>query len=276
MLLALLNTFASIVIFGSLLAGLPLSRLGTNGGGGRTTRCLGFDILRGQFGRVASGCICAPALFLLLSAPAHVKCAVLLPVALLLAWWLRAAHTSHPGGPRAHRILREPQWPDKTWHVDAGWRCAVAEESHERTHAELPNGQKLTGEPAGRQTWHREPGGKETVGFNPSKNPNPDDSVWRAQRVAAWKAKGGSVPSDSWRVTGPLDAARKAMAWYQVLQSDDGHWAGDYGGPLSPNPNPNHYPDPKPNPNPNPNPTPNPSPDQVRSSSYPGWWWCGT
>ena len=33
-LLPLLNTFASIVIFGSLLAGLPLSRLGTNGGGG--------------------------------------------------------------------------------------------------------------------------------------------------------------------------------------------------------------------------------------------------
>ena len=37
-LLPLLNTFASIVIFGSLLAGLPLSRLGTNGGGGRSTR----------------------------------------------------------------------------------------------------------------------------------------------------------------------------------------------------------------------------------------------
>ena len=158
-LLPLLNTFASIVIFGSLLAGLPLSRLGTNGGGGRSTRCLGFDILRGQFGWVASGCICAPTLLLLLSASAHVKCAVLLPAALLLAWWLCGTHTSHPGGPRAHRILREPQWPDKTWYVDAGWRCAVAEESHERTHAELPNGQKLTGEPAGRQTWHREPRG---------------------------------------------------------------------------------------------------------------------
>ena len=170
------------------------------------------------------------------------KCAVLLPAALLLAWWLCGTHTSHPGGPRAHRILREPQWPDKTWYVDAGWRCAVAEESHERTHAELPNGQKLTGEPAGRQTWHREPRGmfaaaKETEGFNPSKNPNPNDSIWRAQRVAAWKAKGGSVPSGAWRVTGPLDAARKAMAWYQVLQSEDGHWAGDYGGPLSPPPN---------------------------------------
>ena len=248
-LLPLLNTFASIVIFGSLLAGLPLSRLGTNGGGGRSTRCLGFDILRGQFGWVASGCICAPTLLLLLSASAHVKCAVLLPAALLLAWWLCGTHTSHPGGPRAHRILREPQWPDKTWYVDAGWRCAVAEESHERTHAELPNGQKLTGEPAGRQTWHREPRGmfaaaKETEGFNPSKNPNPNDSIWRAQRVAAWKAKGGSVPTGAWRVTGPLDAARKAMAWYQVLQSEDGHWAGDYGGPLSlsPNSDSNPYP----------------------------------
>ena len=52
------------------------------------------------------------------------------------------------------------------------------------------------------------------------------------------------MPSGAWRVTGPLDAARKAMAWYQVLQSEDGHWAGDYGGTLSlsPNSDPNPYP----------------------------------
>ena len=101
---------------------------------------------------------------------------------------------------------------------------------------------------------------KEREGFNPSKNPNPEDLLWRAQRVAAWKAKGGTIPDASWKVAGParcmhhprmlerrstvaravvwvdsrggsallrqLDAARKAMAWYQVLQSDDGHWAG--------------------------------------------------
>ena len=91
----------------------------------------------------------------------------------------------------------------------------------------------MTGEPAGRQTWHREgaKGKKEKVGFNPSRNPNVEDSLWRAQRVAAWRAKGGKVPDGSWRVAGALDAARKAMAWYQVLQADDGHWAGDYGGP---------------------------------------------
>ena len=48
----------------------------------------------------------------------------------------------------------------------------------------------LTGEAAGRQIWHRSDtrAAKAPFGFNPSTNPNPEDEIWRAQRVAAWKA----------------------------------------------------------------------------------------
>lgn len=28
-----------------------------------------------------------------------------------------------------------------------------------------------------------------------------------------------------------MDAARRGVKFYQMLQCDDGHWAGDYGGP---------------------------------------------
>ena len=96
------------------------------------------------------------------------------------------------------------------WHIDKGWRCASAEESHECTEKELPNGERLTGEPAGRQTWHHTAvGGTEEKGFNPANNPNPDDSIWRAQRVAAWKKQGGKVPDASWKPKGPLEHLRK-------------------------------------------------------------------
>ena len=40
------------------------------------------------------------------------------------------------------------------------------------------------------------------------------------------------VPDGRWQPKGALDCLRKAMRWYEVLQADDGHWAGDYGGPM--------------------------------------------
>ena len=33
-------------------------------------------------------------------------------------------------------------------------------------------------------------------------------------------------------VTSPREAAKNGMLFYSKLQADDGHWAGDYGGPL--------------------------------------------
>ncbi|KAG7348086.1 S-2,3-epoxysqualene cyclase [Nitzschia inconspicua] len=75
---------------------------------------------------------------------------------------------SMPGGPRPHKIQRQPQWKQgQLYTLDPlilnGWKCLVAEESHQATESkfaqELVNSSsgeqtpKLTGEPAGRQTW---------------------------------------------------------------------------------------------------------------------------
>ncbi|ORY69166.1 terpenoid cyclases/protein prenyltransferase alpha-alpha toroid [Leucosporidium creatinivorum] len=42
----------------------------------------------------------------------------------------------------------------------------------------------------------------------------------------------GSSSADSSRPATPLEAARKGFEFYKKLQSEDGHWAGEYGGPL--------------------------------------------
>ena len=241
-----LSVVASLILFGHVLANRPLDLIGMNRGAGYCTRILGYDSSRGEFSLMATAGILIPPLCLLLwtvSGPAR---AVAICVVLLAGiWYLTAMHVSHPGGARPHRILREPQWEDRTWHMDAGWRCKVAcrrcgftcmlttehvpqqvaEASHRATHAELPNGHHLVGEPAGRQTWHHTPGGAgagtgpPSFSFNPATNPNPEDEIWRAQRVAAWRALGKEVPDASWRPTSTFDFLKKALWWLCILRA---------------------------------------------------------
>lgn len=239
----LTSSVVGLLFFGHALADVPLERMGTNTGAGYNTRVLGYDGARGEFSMFATLCIFGPWLLVVPCLSEQGALAVLSTLALLGLWYRFRIHASHPGGPRAHRILREPQWANKTSHLDAGWRCEVAEASHMHTHTSLPIGQTLTGEAAGRQIWHKVQLNplqrglsfgaehKEKCGFNPSVNPNPEDEIWRAQRVQAWTARGNKVPDARWVPKTTLDALRKALSWYEVLQSDDGHWAGDYGGP---------------------------------------------
>ena len=70
--------------------------------------------------------------------------------------------------------------------------------------------------------------------FNKTSNPNSGDQVYRHAAVnKKFKAFTGTIPQaeqpDDQHIT---DALIKAMNYYACLQSDDGHWPGDYGGPL--------------------------------------------
>lgn len=173
---------------------------------------------------------------------------------------------SMPGGPRQHRMMRTPKWEDKTTLVEApGWKFLSAQDSHDLTHRQFP-GHKLTGEPAGRQVWTQEAasnkefngnvvdmllglvggggknvdeklvqtlakGGRAEFGFNPSKNPNSCDMIFRGQQIRKFMEKGGTAPDLQSKPNTVHEASKKAAQFYSMLQCDDGHWAADYGGP---------------------------------------------
>ena len=60
-------------------------------------------------------------------------------------------------------------------------------------------------------------------------NPNSGDTIFRLFQLQKWK---GEAP-DSLSVPQTAgEAAYKGFQFYQMLQCDDGHWAGDYGGPM--------------------------------------------
>lgn len=217
---AFILSAGAVLVFGHALAGVPLERLGQNGGAGYSTVLLGYDNSRGEWSLLATTCIFAPYALLLPLLSTVGLCVVAAALVALACYYFLAQHASDPGGARAHRILREPMWADRTHFLDAGWNCAVAEESHAVTEAALP-GCELTGEPAGRQMWHKPaggPGGKASEGFNPQANPNPKDALWREQRVRAWRAAGKPVPDASWRPASVRESVKKAMAWYEILQ----------------------------------------------------------
>ncbi len=90
----------------------------------------------------------------------------------------------------------------------------------------------MTGSMVGRQTWRPDPSSPPSAsGFVAASNPNSSDRLFRRQMMAR---NGGRVNEGSRRAV-PLDAAeclREGAEFYTTLQTDDGHWAGDYGGPM--------------------------------------------
>ncbi len=87
-------------------------------------------------------------------------------------------------------------------------------------------------------------GGRKPMSFDPSKNPNSCDQIFRAQMISSYLEKNdGMFPEDiahlqdelsdeeSSRPKTASEAAKRGVAFYSLLQTTDGHWAGDYGGP---------------------------------------------
>jgi squalene/oxidosqualene cyclase-like protein len=142
---------------------------------------------------------------------------------------------SYPGDAISNPQTRVGEWKDKEIKAITGWEFAEAEESHRRTEETNPD-YPLTGEPAGRQTWHlskekthEDRTHIDDVTFNPAKNPNSGDKIFRNIQISKWK---GNQPDPKQIPQNAEEAAAKGISFYQMLQCDDGHWAGDYGGPM--------------------------------------------
>ena len=128
-------------------------------------------------------------------------------------------------------------WQKQQAKVAKGWRYVGAAESHsltnQRMRSEFAFAGPLTGEAAGRQTWVLDDREQDEVpAFDASKNPNGSDLVFRSQRIKAWKRAGKPTPNEARKPGTPSEAATKGVAFYQMLLCDDGHFAGDYGGPM--------------------------------------------
>jgi len=195
---------------------------------------------------------------------------------LYLSTKLSPKGVSDPGGPRSHKIQRKPKWKNTTTMLDeedSSWRCAVALDSHNVTHARFSEANsrdtvaaRLTGEPLGRDVWttatrtnaipstpsfnvasllspkkksvkvderlvEEMASGGRAPGFNPSQNPNSADKIFRAQQIRNYLAAGKPPPDTTCKSKTAKEAAKKAVHFYSMLQTEDGHWSGDYGGP---------------------------------------------
>jgi len=173
---------------------------------------------------------------------------------------------SDPGGPREHKIPRMPKWNNVQVSIPKNsqkWRCAVAQDSHRvtlkrfnldpKSHGEdgINSGDiGMHGEPFGRQMWTTEPNPidwshvseeqRELIkdmakagrqDFNPSFNPNSSDVLFREQMITNYVANGGELPDVKKGCKNVKDAMKKAVHFYSMIQTEDRHWAGDYGGP---------------------------------------------
>jgi len=139
---------------------------------------------------------------------------------------------SYPGDPLKKPLTRRGNWAGRQVPVGGGWKFASDRESHVVSQRSAPK-YGMTGETAGRQIWYksdeREVAGEREEYFNPSENPNSGDKPFRRMMLSNWK---GPRPDETVQPRTAGEAAHKALAFYQMLQCEDGHWAGDYGGPM--------------------------------------------
>ena len=135
--------------------------------------------------------------------------------------------------PRPATRSRRPAWaPGRRESPPLGWRLASGEASNTVATDGLDD--TLTGEAAGRQVWWydataaKEERSRWTDSFDPSMNPNSADRIFREAQLAR-------CPDEAPETNPPAsatEAARKGARFYSMLQCEDGHWAGDYGGPM--------------------------------------------
>ena len=171
-----------------------------------------------------------------------------------LLWHHRPA--AFPGGPRARRIYRSPEWPRNggrkrcKFPLEPGWQYVEADASHAVSEARLGVGHmaggrvpRISGEAAGRQTWQFDADNDRNhypaQPFDASVNPNSGDLVYRRQQLMRRGSRKTDMRGKLYGVGGAgsgqasaASAALKAAEFYMRLQCDDGHWGGDYGGPM--------------------------------------------
>lgn len=189
----------------------------------------------------------------ILTYPRHIFAAVYVIIEYLIKSLILRIPVSYPGNPIPNPQVRKGKWPKKTSTMSPGWLFACDTKSHDisQRNTNVP----LDGESAGRQIWYKKkedttrgsinffssptdtpasPRGSrksflEPLTFSATENPNAGDKVFRNAMIQAWS---GDVPDEDFKPATARESAAKGLAFYQMLQCDDGHWAGDYGGPM--------------------------------------------
>jgi cycloartenol synthase len=159
----------------------------------------------------------------------------------IFSLYLLSKPFGYPGGPRKRKSRRQPKFfnTNKSFFQDVEkngyWKFAEVDDET----VALPEAKLLTGEIYGRHRWvyvphnnNRKTGKNnqttKKVVFNPSINPNASDLIFRNQKISQQNEKKVKGVKKS----KPLSHLEKAMQFYQKLQCNDGHWGGDYGGPM--------------------------------------------
>ena len=166
----------------------------------------------------------------------HIVAAIYTVLEYLYYAFIAGRPVSYPGDPLKNPVLRKGKWKSKSKpnRFGKGWRFACDKESHKISQKIAPN-YPMTGETAGRQIWYNSTAENDDKRsgsdhpFDASDNPNSCDQVFRNIMLEKWQ---GARPDESSAPQTAYEAATKGMAFYQMLQCDDGHWAGDYGGPM--------------------------------------------